>query len=429
MRHILSLLICLLSFSLSAQNIWNFSGKHMRECDEIWLNNHYFPVTESGKGRLSAKDANGNDLAYYEIMHGRPVARPFVPGCYYLFEVPTKILPAGSFVDFNATFTIEDGAPMEWVLEVEDGGKWKICKSFMCYGPAFGKDDSHTYIYQTVRIEEGVENMIRFRIKASDGFMRPTKNKMEERGAMFVSGPHLGAMVKDFGSNAPKDTLKVLCLGNSFTYFYGSPTMLKEIAWNEGHFIDVNASLKGGWNMGQHLSLQTTNDLIQEGGYDYMILQDQSLVPAKVGHDPNGMYSKIKEMEAMATKVRTTSPDCKAIVENTWAYWKYNFGGFKSIDDFDENGIKGAMILAEAVEDAQISPIANAFRIVRNERPDINLYDSDMHHQSILGSYLKSCINYLILFNEPFGDSPADCLQDPEVTAYLRDVAERVVLN
>ena len=116
MRHILSLLICFLSFSLSAQNIWNFSGKHMRECDEIWLNNHYFPVTESGKGRLSAKDANGNDLACYEIMHGRPVARPFVPGCYYLFEVPTKRLPAGSFVDFNATFTIEDGAPMEWPL-------------------------------------------------------------------------------------------------------------------------------------------------------------------------------------------------------------------------------------------------------------------------------------------------------------------------
>ena len=207
----------------------------------------------------------------------------------------------------------------------------------MCYGPAFGKDDSHTYIYQTVRIEEGVENMIRFRIKASDGFMRPTKNKLEERGAMFVSGPHLGAMVKDFGSNAPKDTLKVLCLGNSFTYFYGCPTMLKEIAWNEGHFIDVNASLKGGWNMGQHLSLQTTNDLILEGGYDYMILQDQSLVPAKVGHDPIFTYAANESQDDNKTGMgqgfeneNVTSDELQLIIDD------YNkmFGTSFSTDNF-----------------------------------------------------------------------------------------------
>jgi hypothetical protein len=47
----------------------------------------------------------------------------------------------------------------------------------------------------------------------------------------------------------------------------------------------------------------------------------------------------------------------------------------------------------------------------------------------MLGSYLKSCVNYLVLFGEPFGDNPADCLQDKETAQYLRDVAERVVLK
>ena len=130
----------------------------------------------------------------------------------------------------------------------------------------------------------------------------------------------------------------------------------------------------------------------------------------------------------MAAKVRTVSPECKAVVECTWAYEKEDCGSFGSLKAFDKYGRKGARLMAKAVGNAQVSPIAKAFEIVRRERPDINLYHTDKHHQSMLGSYLKSCVNYLLIFGEPFGDSPADCLVDPETAAYLRSVAERTVL-
>ena len=418
----------LLSLPSSAQNLWVFSKKHTAAFEKTWPQDHYIPATQNGNGRITAKDAQGNDLARYELDGDRAVAGPFKAGSYYLFEVPSDKLPAGSFVDFNATITIEDGAPMDWVLEVEDGGKWREGKTFRCYGPARGSAYRHTSLYQTFRLEEGVDDMIRFRVRALEGYVRPSKGAEKEGGAMFVSGSYLGALVNDFGTEAPKDTLKVLCIGNSFTYYCGTPAMLKEIAWSEGHFIDISASLKGGWTMAKHLSLETTDDMIAEGGWDYMLLQDQSLVPAKVGPDPKGMAQQIREMEAVAVKVRTLSPECKAVVENTWAYWKYDFGSFKSLDDFDKNGKKGAKILAKAVGNAEVSPIGQAFRIVRAERPDINLYHTDKHHQSVLGSYLKSCVNYLVLYGQPFGDSVSDCLLDPETAAYLRSVAERVVL-
>lgn len=418
----------LLSLPSSAQNLWVFSKKHTAAFEKTWPQNHYIPATQNGNGRITAKDAQWNDLARYEIDGDRAVAGPFKAGSYYLFEVPSDKLPAGSFVDFNATITIEDGAPMDWVLEVEDGGKWREGKTFRCYGPARGSAYRHTSLYQTFRLDEGVDDMIRFRVRALEGYVRPSKGAEKEGGAMFVSGSYLGALVNDFGTEAPKDTLKVLCIGNSFTYYCGTPAMLKEIAWSEGHFIDISASLKGGWTMAKHLSLETTDDMIAEGGWDYMLLQDQSLVPAKVGRDPKGMAQQIREMEAVAVKVRTLSPECKAVVENTWAYWKYDFGSFKSLDDFDKNGKKGAKILAKAVGNAEVSPIGQAFRIVRAERPDINLYHTDKHHQSVLGSYLKSCVNYLVLYGQPFGDSVSDCLLDPETAAYLRSVAERVVL-
>lgn len=422
------MLATLVSFPLAGQNLWQFSKKHAEVFKDTWPQEHYIPATHNGKGCITAKDAQGRDLARYEIDGDRAVAGPFKVGSYFLFEVPSQKLPAGTFVDFNTTFTIEDGAPMDWILEVEDGGKWREGKTFRCYGPPRGSEHRHSSVYQTFKLEEGVNDAIRFRIRALDGYMRPSKGGEKEGGAMFVSGSYIGVMVNDFGSQAPKDTLKILSIGNSFTYYCGCPVMLKDIAWHEGHYIDMSATLKGGWTMGKHLSLETTNDMVAEGGYDYMILQDQSLVPGKVGRDPKGMEQMIKDMVAMATKVRTVSPQCKAVVENTWSYWKYDFGSFKSLDDFDKNARKGSKILAKAVEDAEVSPIADAFRIVRKERPDINLYHTDKHHQSPFGSYLKSCVNYLVLYGEPFGDSPSDCLLDPEIAAYLRSVAEKVVL-
>lgn len=429
-RQILTVLSAMIiSVGAQAQNLWVFNKEHLNKYKDTWTQEHYVPATYCGKGRITAKDAQGNDMERYDVTGSTAIAGPFKAGDSFIIEVPSDNVQKGSYVDFNATIAIEDGAPMDWVLEVKDGGKWTQGRDFRCYGPASGSSHKHTSVYETFKLENPSDGMISFRIRALDGYVRPSKGKEKEGGVMFVAGSYLSLLVNDYGTEAPKDTLKVLAIGNSFTYYRGSAVMLKELAWHEGHCMDISAALKGGWTMSKHLSLPTTNDLVAEIDYDYMILQDQSLVPAKVGRDPKGMHHQIKAMEAMATKVRTNSPACKAVVECTWAYWKNDFGGFKSLDDFDRNGRKGAKILAKAVENAQVSPISDAFRIVREERSDINLYSKDKHHQSVYGSYLKSCVNYLTIYRQPFGDSPADCNLSPEKTAYLRSVAERVVLK
>ena len=52
--------------------------------------------------------------------------------------------------------------------------------------------------------------------------------------------------------------------------------------------------------MGQHLSLETTNDLVAEGGYDYVFLQDQSQAAARVGKDRKKYDNLIRNIAAMA---------------------------------------------------------------------------------------------------------------------------------
>ena len=164
-------------------------------------------------------------------------------------------------------------------------------------------------------------------------------------------------------------------------------------------------------------------------GFDYVFLQDQSQAPAKVGKDRKKHAQLIKDMAAVAEMVRDASPECKPMVECTWAYPGKDNGGFESYEAFYAYAKKGAKTMAKAIGNSKISPIADAFDIVRNERPDINLYHTDSYHQSKEGSYLKSCVNYLMLFGIPFGVNAAECHLDKDVAAYLRSVAERVVLK
>ena len=94
----------------------------------------------------------------------------------------------------------------------------------------------------------------------------------------------------------------------------------------------------------------------------------------------------------------------------------------------DEALAKGTRKVAKR-SGAGVSPIGDAFTICRKMYPEINLLHTDGHHQSPKGTYLKACVNYLMLFGQKFGPSPSNCDIDPDTAAKLRGVAEHVVLH
>lgn len=98
------------------------------------------------------------------------------------------------------------------------------------------------------------------------------------------------------------------------------------------------------------------------------------------------------------------------------------------MENFDRLLQNGAKAIAKKC-DVDVSPIGKAFAIARAERPDINLYFPDDKHQSDYGTYLKSCVNYLLIYGQPFTANASDCGMNPEWCSYLRKVAEKVVLK
>ena len=221
---------------------------------------------------------------------------------------------------------------------------------------------------------------------------------------------------------------KVLCIGNSFTYVHDAYKRLGEIAASQGHPIDVKASYVGGFSLSRHLAHEETLKMIQSDDFDAVFLQDQSQTPAYYGEAPRRRSIVGESARDLARMVRVYSPNPRIWVEQTWAYEGRDFGGFGSMENFDRLLHKGARKMARKAH-ANVSPIGQAFALSRSERSDIDLYDPDKCHQSALGAYLKACVNYLLIFGEPFTPAVTDCGNDAEKASYLRRVAERVVLG
>ena len=232
------------------------------------------------------------------------------------------------------------------------------------------------------------------------------------------------------GAQAPKDTVRVLCLGNSFTYVADSHLKFAQIADSQGHPVRMKALYVGGYTFNDHLtdikSVKAVENLKEP--YFAIFLQDQSQALPRYASDPRRFrYIKSDAVE-LALRARMYCPDARIFLEQTWSYPAIDCGGFGTLDEFDRLATKGAKAISKA-SGTMVSPIGQAFVLAREICPEIDLLGKDRKHQSAYGSYLKACVNYLIAFGEKFSGKVSDCGLDPQKTAELRKVAEMTVLK
>jgi len=222
------------------------------------------------------------------------------------------------------------------------------------------------------------------------------------------------------------DGTRLLLIGNSFTYFHDCDSMLLQIARSQDMDIRLGEFLKGGQTFGQHLNLPRTSEAIAAGQYHFAFIQDMSINAALYSRD--GRKDVLANTVELKRRILQASPDCQIILERTWSFEGGDAGGFGDTATLDRHIAAGTARIARKA-DLWLSPIGVGFNTVRDERPDINLFEPDAKHQSAMGSYLKCCINYLVLTGKPFTGDVATCGVDPEIAAYLRTVAEKTVLG
>lgn len=225
-----------------------------------------------------------------------------------------------------------------------------------------------------------------------------------------------------------RDTVYALFIGNSFTFYFDTYSLLKEIAASQGHCLQFKAAFVGGYSFARHLNDPKTYAAIESfRPYDYVFLQNQSQLNAQYGRDPKRHALALQDARELVARVRQYSPDAKIFLEATWAS-DVNTEHFLSKEDFDRCMWKGTAAMAKSCK-TDVSPIGKAFAIARADSPDVKLLYKDKHHQSLAGAYLKACVNYLMIYGEDFDGKVSDCTLPAQTAAAMREAARKTVFR
>lgn len=178
----------------------------------------------------------------------------------------------------------------------------------------------------------------------------------------------------------PEDATTFLFVGNSSTYYSGTPLTFKALAKAEGVDIEIYYSTFGSAYLHEfadanHTRGQAFRKKLTERSYDYVVLQDA----AKSTYD------------ATKTQVEKLLPLIKNNGATALLYMRYSSGG--SAQGIAQNAKKHYDNYATIAKDFSLTcaPSAEAFIFSASQNPEINLYADDGGHHSKEGAYLIAC--------------------------------------
>ncbi len=237
-----------------------------------------------------------------------------------------------------------------------------------------------------------------------------------------------------FSISLSGQTIKsVLFLGNSYTYFNGTlPEMLDSIAASKGNFLIHDMNAPGGYTLEGHSTNAISLEKIQSGGWDYVVLQDQSQRPSFPPTDID--HQVLPFADSLNQYIHQYNPTAETMFFMTWG--KEN-GDVNNCDYYpilctyngNQKRLTETYIEMSRIYNTSVSPVGVAWKVLRDSLPGINLYAGDGSHPSIAGTYLSACVFYASIFQEscdgsyfPEGISPSDAQQ-------IQYFADQVVFN
>ena len=143
----------------------------------------------------------------------------------------------------------------------------------------------------------------------------------------FAPMTRLAAFLLTMLSAFAEDPQRVLFIGNSYTGVNKLPEVFLEVVKNSGRPAPVvKSSTPGGRTLKQHLTIAGSMKLVDEGGWDVVVLQGQSQEPAIAEKDETVRKEFLESAAELCRRVRAKSPKVKIYFYETWArhadYWK-----------------------------------------------------------------------------------------------------------
>ena len=230
----------------------------------------------------------------------------------------------------------------------------------------------------------------------------------------------------------PKDTsYEFLFIGNSYTYYNEMPAdIFAQIAAAAGYQVNATRITKGGQKLSFHADVTSETGIQVQAAltgttkYDYVILQEQSVLPA----DDDGRGEFYDSVRNLLARVRAAG--AQPVLYNTWG----RKTGHSTLATYGWTNETMTWRLAAAYTaigeelDIDVAYAGLAMFDVYTQG-GIELYNEDLTHPSYAGSYLAA----MTIFAEIFRVDPTTIdyngTLDASVAAVLKQAAKDAVFN
>lgn len=189
--------------------------------------------------------------------------------------------------------------------------------------------------------------------------------------------------------------LRVLFIGNSYTYYNNLPQLLAGLAASAkpAHFLETEmltvggATLKRLWDSGQ------AQQALARGKWDYVVLQEQSTLGMSKAVDGIPQINDPAEFHAAARiyDAEIKKQGAKPLFYMTWARQNNPASQPQLTEAYTKIG--------KELNDT-VAPVGLAWQAALKARPDFGLHVADKSHPNPAGSYLAACVFYATLYGQ-----------------------------
>ncbi|MCC6371283.1 MAG: hypothetical protein IT236_09790, partial [Bacteroidia bacterium] len=218
---------------------------------------------------------------------------------------------------------------------------------------------------------------------------------MKKIHTLFVLLATLGLVAQ------PSKKIKVLFIGNSYTYVNNLPQLVSDIAKANGDTLIADSNCPGGYTFANHCTDAVSISKITGLPWKYVILQAQSQEPS---FSPNQVTAQtLPYAIRLDSLVKSNNPCGTTVFYETWGR---KFGDASNCPFYPpictysgmQDRLKASYKLFADSLKGILSPVGEAFRKSISLTPSLELYQPDQSHPSMEGSYLAASVFYEVLF-------------------------------
>ncbi len=221
-------------------------------------------------------------------------------------------------------------------------------------------------------------------------------------------------------SQARGAVLRVFFIGNSYTFVNDLPAVFARLACAEGYVVETGMEAQGGSTLENHVSSPETIDKIQNGNWNWVVLQEQSEVPAVPASRIQVMYPAVRKLINVINKA-----GAKPLLFLTWGHKDgdatFGIPNYPAMQAGLDQGYYG--IANE--QGVKVAPVGDAWAKATSQDSPFNLWQDDGSHPNESGTYLAACVFYAVIFQEsPAGSDYRASLSQADSQALQAIAAE-----